>query len=65
MKILISGSTGFVGSALTKSLQDEQHDVHRLIRPPRIAPYVPQPLVITETERMKYLLKNPLAAKVF
>ena len=37
MKILISGSTGFVGSALTKSLQAEGHHVHRLIRPPRIA----------------------------
>lgn len=37
MKVLISGSTGFVGSALTKSLQTREHDVHRLIRPPRIA----------------------------
>jgi len=37
MKILISGSTGFLGSALTKSLQAQRHHVHRLIRPPRIA----------------------------
>jgi uncharacterized protein (TIGR01777 family) len=37
MKILISGSSGFVGSALTKSLQTKGYHVHRLIRPPHIA----------------------------
>ena len=37
MKILISGSTGFLGSALAKSLQAGQHQIYRLIRSPRIA----------------------------
>jgi uncharacterized protein (TIGR01777 family) len=37
MKILISGSTGFVGSALSKSLQAKKHHIYRLIRSPRIA----------------------------
>jgi uncharacterized protein (TIGR01777 family) len=32
MKILISGSSGFVGSALTFSLMAEGHQVHRLVR---------------------------------
>lgn len=32
MKILISGSSGFVGSALVEHLQGENHDVHRLLR---------------------------------
>ncbi len=33
MKVLISGATGLVGKALTKSLQADGHSVARLIRP--------------------------------
>lgn len=32
MKILVSGSRGFIGSALVKKLQDEGHQVARLVR---------------------------------
>ena len=37
MKILVTGATGFIGSALTKNLADNAHQVFRLIRPPAIA----------------------------
>lgn len=33
MRILISGSTGFLGSALVKSLQGQGHEISRLVRP--------------------------------
>ncbi len=33
MRILMSGSTGFVGSALVKSLQGQGHEIARLARP--------------------------------
>jgi uncharacterized protein (TIGR01777 family) len=35
MKILITGSTGFLGSALTKKLKADNHIVYRLIRSPQ------------------------------
>lgn len=34
MKIVVSGSTGLIGTALVKSLQDREHDVVRLVRRP-------------------------------
>jgi NAD dependent epimerase/dehydratase family enzyme len=33
MKILVTGSTGLVGTALTQSLKSTEHTVCRLIRP--------------------------------
>jgi len=33
MRILISGSTGFVGSALVNALQEQGHEIARLMRP--------------------------------
>lgn len=33
MKVLVSGSTGLVGAALTESLRRERHEVARLVRP--------------------------------
>jgi nucleoside-diphosphate-sugar epimerase len=33
MKILVTGSTGFVGGHLVKRLLDERHEVHLLVRP--------------------------------
>ena len=33
MKALVSGSTGLIGSALVRTLEDAGHDVHRLVRP--------------------------------
>jgi uncharacterized protein (TIGR01777 family) len=33
MRILVSGSTGFVGTALAQSLQTEGHEIVRLLRP--------------------------------
>ncbi len=35
MKIIISGASGLVGSALVPNLTDSGHDVVRLVRPPR------------------------------
>lgn len=35
MKIIVSGSSGLVGSALVPDLEDNHHDVVRLVRPPR------------------------------
>ena len=34
MKIVVSGSTGLIGTALVKALQDRGHDVVRLVRRP-------------------------------
>lgn len=36
MKILLTGSTGLIGSALTTELQNQGHDIVRLIRPPKL-----------------------------
>ena len=33
MKIVVSGASGFIGSALVARLRDERHDVARLVRP--------------------------------
>ncbi len=33
MRVLISGSTGLIGSSLVRALEDGGHDVHRLLRP--------------------------------
>ena len=33
MKVLVSGSNGLIGSALTRNLESSGHDVHRLLRP--------------------------------
>jgi uncharacterized protein len=41
MKILITGSTGLVGNALTRSLKDKGHTVCRLIRPATVAESIP------------------------
>ncbi|MCZ6779656.1 MAG: TIGR01777 family oxidoreductase [Acidobacteriota bacterium] len=37
MKILVTGSTGLIGSALVSSLTSSDHTVRRLLRPPRQA----------------------------
>ena len=37
MKILVSGSRGFIGSALVPSLIEQQHQISRLIRLPAVA----------------------------
>ncbi len=38
MKILVSGSTGFLGTAVVASLKEKQHEVVRLLRPTSAAP---------------------------
>lgn len=37
MRIAVTGSTGLIGSALTRSLRADGHDVLRLVRRPAAA----------------------------
>src|SRR5262245_25781631 len=38
LKILVSGSTGFIGSSLVPKLREQRHDVAPLVRPSTRAP---------------------------
>ncbi|MFT3704582.1 MAG: SDR family oxidoreductase [Agriterribacter sp.] len=64
MAILITGSTGYIGSKLTGKLAAEGHSIHLLVRTPPTLPEFNRPNIsiftgdITNTESLKPALQN-------